>query len=1311
MSSSAITNIIIQGPTGPVGPIGFIGQTGPTGATGATGGTGARGRYLTSLEFSDSGNIVTAVYLDDQNSENTTTQTISGSFMGNTFVDQTTGVVLGSSSGVSGTIGVFLTVGGGTFNLRGICAYGTLRASLTGAFNEYISIDSIYYGTDVIGNLSPGTFTSNNMTYLGAPTTVHGAKLKFDTDVGTQGLCGTYDFLRSSNPDVTFHLNSGARIKTLGPIKKNAVSGLTSNSVLDGSLGTTFGMFIDANTGGAFILKTPIGIRGISGSFKVNEIASLTLLIDSDDVWNFPSNVLFEENENYLSCGKNIIGLFTYDGGVTWKARVSHRGHGIENNGTVIGPNGLGVSLDSECIPGYLYGSCCYKNTDETLECLDYTTRGVCDRLFGNFNPGIACERSCGIGNGICCTNGECLEGVSVSQCDLFGGSYWSIDQCVSGGTFNNPQGELSTLQIETQGRFCYDPCGDPAVCCKDGICLGNYTRRQCELFLGGKSMTGSSCNDVNCFEVTGTPGACCKCFPTGVGHVCISDKTPAECKALSGLYIGPGTDCADSRCDCLCPDPIGACCYGEFRNLCLSNQTQAQCAARVNSTWKINQTCSGTTTCADVALGACCQDGDCVADGVIASTCTGIGNTFRPGVTCINASCPTPMGACCSGEFRNTCNFNTEAQCQSSGNSIWNINQPCSSFACGPHTLGSCCVNGVCISPQTSAQCGTAGGIFHPSTICSSNPCNNAPPVGICCSGIYGAACESNITQLICLQRENATWRVTDDTCISGVDIKSSCYSVALGACCVNGICTPNRSKLQCDSSSGIFHPGITCDSSLCDPIGACCHGQLSDQCVDGITAGRCISEFAGTFNVGEVCLDDPCDSGSLGSCCYIDQEQGLLCVQNTASQCALLDSWGFTPGAQCNIDSCSGLEVRACCREDAQNIPYCTTMLVSDCIERSGTPIMDNPACVSELCDIGACCFEGACFYAYNTRANCESLGGTPLNPPVFSPGYDCNVSTFTCPPMRGRCCFTRPGGIQECLIMSDVECTEFEGNWSQDVRCEDGPPCVYPEPYRACCHTEYINGVLRSVCEEMTELQCMIASINQTPGDWLNNAPQCFPGICECGSCCYYIGNSIPPRYIAEDPDCPISPNLQPPGVARMDWIADKDLHCAYTKRSSCELGGGMFTPGAQSCLHYELTSIPPIVIGPCFQEGCCTSSGGCDYGLEPPCGDGRCYEGSIIADPSEGCESAGCDPGCTILPGGACVCGGIPPGGGFFGDFLNNDPQESTNIPSNIPSITNMANFVNVAVNVGGNTYCVPMITTSPNVELCESSEIL
>ena len=541
MSSSAITKILIQGPTGSIGPTGATGPTGPTGPTGSTGATGSRGRYLTSLAFSDNGTTLTAVYTDEQNSEDSVTQEISGSFRGITLIDQTAGIVLGASSGVAGTIGLFLNVGGGTFNLRGLCAYGSLRASLTGANNEYISIDSIYYGLDVVGNYSPGTFTSNNMTYLGTPTTVYGANLKLNTNNGIQGVCGSYEFLRTEIPATTFHLNSGARIKTLGPIKKN--------SVLPGGDGSTGGLFIDANTGGAFILKTPIGIRGISGSFKVNEIASLTLLVESDDVWNFPSNVLFEEDENYLSCGKNIIGLFTYDGGVTWKARVSHRGHGIQNDGTVIGVDGEGNSFDSECIPGYLYGSCCYSNIDDTLDCLDYTTRGVCDRLFGNFNPGLPCDKSCGVGNGICCTNGECVSGVSVTQCDLFGGSYWSNTECLGNGTLNFPlpnEPNASESEILINGRFCYDSCStEHTVCCKDGECLGNYTRIQCELILGGKSMTGATCGDVDCCDHTTTPGACCR----SIG--CIQ-QSYENCVSDGGVYMGPGTQCGDVNCDCI---------------------------------------------------------------------------------------------------------------------------------------------------------------------------------------------------------------------------------------------------------------------------------------------------------------------------------------------------------------------------------------------------------------------------------------------------------------------------------------------------------------------------------------------------------------------------------------------------------------------------------------------------------------------------------------------------------------------------------------------------------------------------------------
>ena len=67
-----------------------------------------------------------------------------------------------------------------------------------------------------------------------------------------------------------------------------------------------------------------------------------------------------------------------------------------------------------------------YRNIDDnTLECDDYTTRGVCDRLFGQFTPGLPCDKSCGVGVGICCTNGSCLSGVLVSQVDLVGGNLW----------------------------------------------------------------------------------------------------------------------------------------------------------------------------------------------------------------------------------------------------------------------------------------------------------------------------------------------------------------------------------------------------------------------------------------------------------------------------------------------------------------------------------------------------------------------------------------------------------------------------------------------------------------------------------------------------------------------------------------------------------------------------------------------------------------------------------------------------------------------------------------------------------------------
>ena len=535
-------------------------------------------------------------------------------------------------------------------------------------------------------------------------------------------------------------------------------------------------------------------------------------------------------------------------------------------------------------------------------------------------------------------------------------------------------------------------------------------------------------------------------------------------------------------------------------------------------------------------------------------------------------------------------------------------------------------------------------------------------------------------------------------------MSIGSSCYSVALGACCVNGICTPNRSKTQCASSNGIFHPGITCDSSLCDPIGACCHGELLDQCVGGITAGRCTSEFAGTFNVGEVCSDNPCDSGSLGSCCHIDQQQGLLCIQKTASECALLDNLSFTSGVECDSNSCSGFEVRACCKEDNEGVPFCTTELVSDCYAQFGTSVMNKLVCTPGLCDNGACCSGAACFDQLDTRLSCYSqVGpGTLVNPTIYYPGYACGPD-FTCSPLRGRCCYVRVDGTQECFITTESICVEQEGNWTEDVSCEDTPPCDYPDPSRACCYTNSLNQL---TCESKTRAECLVAGPNSTPGNWLNNSPNCFPGICECGACCYSRGGTENP-HLPPDPKCPV-----PSGEsAQEQWILDRDMHCSYTNRRACDeymasgFGISFFTAGVDSCTHTVITGLPPITGGPCLRTGCCTPSG-CDIATSPPCPDGICHEG-WGGDPNFECQSGSCDPGCTELEGGTCACGGIPPGGNFVGEFLNNSLQKSTNIPT----INNMANFVNVAVNIGGNTYCVPMITTSPNVELCESSEII
>lgn len=613
MSSSAIINFIVSGLSGNDGAAGPTGPTGSTGSTGPTGPTGPLGRYFVSSVAS--GNSLILTFSDG------TTASLVGSFKGATTADKSAGIVRGGNTGTNTTNGGLLySVSGGTFSFKGVCAYGSLRASLTGANSEYISIDSIYYGKDVLGNYTPATLVARDLLYIGEKTSAYGANLKHRSDIGFAGLCGAFDFSYTqynagASADTSTHLNAGSKIYSYGPLRRG--------SVIDGS---TLGIIVDAQKGGVFNLRTPIGIQGITGNFKVNEVASITLVIDSDNVWHFPENIYFGPDENYLSCGKNIIGLLTYDGGKTWLATPSHRGHGIENIGR-------------QCIPGALYGSCCYTKADGTLNCKDYTTSEECDKFFGTFHAAQSCEQTCGDVNSICCANGNCISGVSVTECEKFGGDYWSNVTCDD----YNPNGSnipdqvlyISPEDVKAQGRFCYDPCGEPTVCCKDGRCLGNYTRIQCEFFLGGKSLTGASCNDVDCCNHTSIPGACCTCTTnpdSTITSSCASNLTYTQCKETGGVFMGPGKQCNEVSCGCVCsgssggtPTDTGACCNASL-GICNDGVTINQCTA---AGFIFTQGAACSDVCSSSTNGICCKDGTCLSTATNSASCISAGGNW----------------------------------------------------------------------------------------------------------------------------------------------------------------------------------------------------------------------------------------------------------------------------------------------------------------------------------------------------------------------------------------------------------------------------------------------------------------------------------------------------------------------------------------------------------------------------------------------------------------------------------------------------------------------------------------------------------
>ena len=582
MSSSAISSINLYGPQGPRGPKGPTGATGATGATGTTGGTGPRGKYF--ISSGATGNNLILEFSDGSTAE------IVGSFKGFTYFD--TAAVTGSNRTGTG-YELFSQVVGGTFYFRGLTATGSIYLSYTGPNQEYISIDSIYYGSNVQGSLNTASLYNYGLLYLSTNTMASGVPVKIFQNQGFLGHTGSINFIKTtkdsgSSGDYGYHLNSGSLISNIGPVQPFEPA-----------------ITLDISKAGTFLAETPIGILGFTGmsSFSTNEIVSFTIVFESDNVWHFPQNVYFEQGENYLTCGRNIVGFMSYDKGATWLASVAQRGHNIRNP-------------DVQCVPNHFFGSCCYENADGTLECSDYSTKSECDFYFGNFSPLKSCKDTCGSGNGICCTNGKCLETTSVSECDAFGGVFYSGITC---GTYpNNPDGNNWAEPI-TAGRFCYDPCSTPVSCCKDGKCLGLYSRIQCEQILGGIATDDSTCDTIDCCDFTTTTGACCICNTNG-STTCLEDTSKTACTTLGGIFMGENEKCNEISCGCLCEGTAPQ------RYDCITGT----CVASTNGEFaSINECTQGCdTTPPQNTFG--CIDGQCTPN---------IG-TLPPGC---NGPCPVP--------------------------------------------------------------------------------------------------------------------------------------------------------------------------------------------------------------------------------------------------------------------------------------------------------------------------------------------------------------------------------------------------------------------------------------------------------------------------------------------------------------------------------------------------------------------------------------------------------------------------------------------------------------------------------------------
>ncbi len=701
-SSSVQTQGGIKGVTGTTGNTGGTGPTGSIGATGITGPTGASGAYVIRGRYDDAGALV--LVLSDG---------VEIPISGLTGVSaQYEGVVTGENVGngihiFSSTPSIYGTTSGLTFAFRSITGDGNITVTKNG---DMIVVG----GTAATKQLSEGATSGGGLAHLTNTNVFSGTTSGDQLNIEVSGLTrdifdffggvGTADFAISTPRNPSGLTGRGAILT-----ERNNIQSFGPNEAFNGP-----GITLDISKGSVFKLMTPIGINGITGYSKtVGEMTSFTAFIDGNSFWKLPNNLYFEEGDDYFTCGVDVVNftnILEFEGQEDrWYVTFASKGYDTD------GCSGSGS-----------FGSCCYTENGQR-KCQDFVDQRTCnDDLGGVFRPFTSCEEACDVEGDVCCSNGICLEFVSQEECDFYHGTFWTGVSC---GTY--PQ------EGSNEERFCYDPCLDKLACCKDGLCLGEYSKIQCEEFLGGFSVapppgSPAACGYVDCCSGINYVGACCREDGT-----CEDATNSADC-TLPDVFQGHGSRCAEVSC-CVEEEPpiLGFCCTG----LECEQRTLEECSS-------LQGYYGGDgSPCPDTCIGNCCNNstGECTQ--TTYQDCISNNGSFGgPGSNGLSCS-ELCSGRCCE---QGGCVNKTLEECIVS-NGAWGGVGPCVPDSCG--SPGSCCTNNdeTCTDTNASYCTSVLDGYFINDVSCATNPCDRRN--GACCSfdeetGLY--LC-SNTTKALC--------------------------------------------------------------------------------------------------------------------------------------------------------------------------------------------------------------------------------------------------------------------------------------------------------------------------------------------------------------------------------------------------------------------------------------------------------------------------------------------------------------------------------------------------------------------------------